>query len=388
MSIKKICKYFAIIISVISLLCFSIAAHAETEKYSIVIKFTAESRPISGSTFKIYYAMNTSGELADEFANLSIEVGDLSDSSNVNRLASTLASYAVTGIAEPVSVAESDGLGCATFTGLSDGIYLVTGASVFIDDIMYTPKPTLVDFSEILDSTVTAGVKYMITANASETNQPISRTVKKIWDDDNNEYRPESVTVQLYQNETLYDEEILSAENNWEYTWDRLSPRYDWNVVESVVPAGYTVSLVLDGQTVTVTNRGKSSSIFETNTETSTTTTDISGMSTTTTVITGISTNESTATTMTNETGTVSTNTTIATNTGTHETITSSTKTGGNSTPSGNSGTNTFGGGGGNGKQPTLPQTGQLWYPVPILFVLGLILFFVGIAFGDENEKG
>lgn len=332
--------------------------------------------------------MNTSGELADEFANLSIEVGDLSDSSNVNRLASTLASYTVTGIAEPVSVAESDGLGCATFTGLSDGIYLVTGASVFIDDIMYTPKPTLVDFSEVLDSTVTAGVKYMITANASETNQPISRTVKKIWDDDNNEYRPESVTVQLYQNETLYDEEILSAENNWEYTWDRLSPRYDWNVVESVVPAGYTVSLVLDGQTFTVTNRGKSSSIFETNTETSTTTTDISGMSTTTTVVTGISTNESTATTMTNETGTVSTNTTIATNTGTHETITSSTKTGGNSTPSGNSGTNTFGGGSGNGKQPTLPQTGQLWYPVPILFVLGLILFFVGIAFGDENEKG
>ena len=406
--------------------------------------------------------MDTGGELVGGFASLSVEVGDLSDSSNVNRLASTLASYAVTGIAEPVSVAESDGLGCATFTGLSDGIYLVTGASVFIDDMMYTPKPTLIDFSEVLGSTVTAGVKYTITANATDTNHPVSRTVKKIWEDNGNPNRPQSVTVQLYRNETLYEEKTLSAENGWEYTWNGLNPRYDWNIVETNVPDGYKVSLVPDGETFTVTNTGDFPNPPGTSTPTPATTAEVPTTTNTATTATGSSQNTTvkstnntsgvnTATTATNGTGTGSTpaNTTgsatnptnTATNgtntgtnttgTGTNETGgtvqtgmetsgtgtgtagtdftetdttsstgatgTSSSKTGGNSgnsTPSGNlggggffGGNGGFFGGGGGESVPILPQTGQLWYPVPILFLSGLFLFLIGFVAGDDNEK-
>ena len=359
------------------------------------VKITAESRPISGSTFKIYYAMNENGELAGGFSDLSVEVGDLSDSTNASRLASTLAAYAVTGVAQPVSVAVSDGLGICTFTGLTKGTYLVTGNSVFIGDLMYTPKPTLISFSEITDPTVTAGVKYAIVASAFE-------------DDNNNEYRPESVTIQLYQNETLYDEEILSAENNWEYTWDNLNPRFDWNVVESVVPDGYTVSLIPDGETFTVIN--KSPGTFQTSTTTdipgasTTTTTNISANSTSTTVTSGtgtVTTNAtSTDTNTTNtDTDTTDTNGTDTANTGTSGTTTSSKKGGntGNSGNSGNSGNlgNSGKSNGGatpksgstNGKQPTLPQTGQLWYPVPILFIFGLLLFLIGFVAGGDNEK-
>ena len=372
------------------------------------IKFSADSQPISGSTFKIYYAMNENGELAGGFSDLSVEVGDLSDSTNASRLASTLAAYAVTGVAQPVSVAVSDGLGICTFTGLTKGTYLVTGNSVFIGDLMYTPKPTLISFSEITDPTVTAGVKYAIVASAFEANERVSRTVKKVWDDNNNEYRLESVTIQLYRNEMPYDEKILSAENNWEYTWDNLNPRFDWNVVESVVPDGYTVSLIPDGETFTVIN--KSPGTFQTST-----TTDIPGASTTTT--TNISAN-STSTTVTSGTGTVTTNATSTdtntTNTGTDTTntngtdtantdtsgTTTSSKKGGNTGNSGNSGNSGNLGNSGksnggatpksgstNGKQPTLPQTGQLWYPVPILFIFGLLLFLIGFVAGGDNEK-
>ncbi len=381
MSIKRLCKYFTIIISVVCLMCFSIVGHAETENYSIRIQFTVESKPASGSSFKIYYAMNTSGELSGGFANLNVETGDLSDSKNVNRLASTLAAYTMTGVAKPVSVAKTDGLGCATFAGLSDGIYLVTGTSVIIDNVVYTPKPTLIDFKNATGSTVTAGIKYAITADASDVNTPISRTVKKIWDDGNSSSRPESVTVQLYQNETLYDEEILSAENNWEYTWDSLNPRYDWNVVETSVPDGYTVSLTLDDKIFTVENKGQSIGTFVTNTGTSTPTTAyVSGADT------------STATVDTAVTGTETTDTAITGNGTSSSTVLTNATNPKNSSPKSNvttyrnpyipTPTNN------NTNQSKLPQTGQLWYPVPILFVLGLILFFIGIAFGDENEKG
>ena len=448
MSIKNLCKYFTVIISVVSLLCFSVTAHAETENYSIRIRFATESKPLAGSTFKVYHAMDTGGELVGGFASLSVEVGDLSDSSNVNRLASTLASYAVTGIAEPVSVAESDGLGCATFTGLSDGIYLVTGASVFIDDIMYTPKPTLIDFAEILGSTVTAGVKYTITANATDTNHPVSRTVKKIWEDNGNPNRPETVTVQLYRDEVLYEEKVLSAESGWEYTWNGLNPRYDWNVVETNVPDGYTVSLVPDGETFTVTNTGDFPDTPGTSTPTPATTAEVPATTNTATTATGSSQNTTvksndintnttvTGTSPANTTGSATNSTNTATNgtntgTGTNETGgtvqtgmetsgtgtgtagtdftetdttsstgatgTSSSKTGGNSgnsTPSGNLGSGGFFGGNGGffggssgGNTPILPQTGQLWYPVPILFLSGLFLFLIGFVAEDDNEK-
>lgn len=37
-------------------------------------------------------------------------------------------------------------------------------------------------------------------------------------------------------------------------------------------------------------------------------------------------------------------------------------------------------------KQPELPQTGQLWWPVPVMFVVGVLLFLVGIIVCCTNS--
>ena len=55
-------------------------------------------------------------------------------------------------------------------------------------------------------------------------------------------------------NTIVFDQQILSDENQWSYTWNDLSSRYTWNVVETTVPEGYTESSIKEGNTVVLTN--------------------------------------------------------------------------------------------------------------------------------------
>ena len=74
-----------------------------------------------------------------------------------------------------------------------------------------------------------------------------------MWEQDLDNNRPSSIQVDLLQrdvqgNTILYDQQILNAENHWSYTW---------NVVETTVPRGYTVSSNSEGNTVVLTNTAK-----------------------------------------------------------------------------------------------------------------------------------
>jgi len=83
--------------------------------------------------------------------------------------------------------------------------------------------------------------------------------VTKVWKDNNDEeeLRPDSVTVQLYKNGEAYGETIkLSAANSWSYAAEL--PVYEngekitWSVKEISIPRYYTVSY--DQNTLTITN--------------------------------------------------------------------------------------------------------------------------------------
>ena len=89
-----------------------------------------------------------------------------------------------------------------------------------------------------------------------------------MWEQDLDNNRPASIQVDLLQrdvqgNTILYDQKILNAENHWSYTWNDLSSKYIWNVVETTVPRGYTVSSNSEGNTVVLTNTAKTPVIVE-----------------------------------------------------------------------------------------------------------------------------
>ena len=101
-----------------------------------------------------------------------------------------------------------------------------------------------------------------VTSIPTPESETVSRTVRKLWLDGNNEdkKRPEYIYVQLKQNGASYGSAVrLEASNNWRYTWDNL-PKYKevnsneehvYTVEEIGAMVGYTSSI--NGMTITNT---------------------------------------------------------------------------------------------------------------------------------------
>lgn len=347
MIIRRLSIFLVTVLTVIFCLGGTFAVNASSD-YSLTVQFDTDLGPVAGSEFKIYYAMSSDGKLYGDFADLKVEVGDLNSSENLNDLAYTLASYTESGFSEPIFEANTDALGSVAFSDLSAGIYLVTGSSAQINDILYTPKPFViripgftVDGETVSD--VVAKVKY---DRQVITPEPISRTVAKVWDDSDNDARPKSVTVQLLENGKVYDEVTLSSSNNWTYTWDTLASESDWQVIEVDVPDDYTVTITLDGTVFTVEN--KNDKHIPPTSEPDNDSDD------------------------SNKDPSQSENPSDPQNSSNLQNS-SDLKT----PPSSQN-------------PPKLPQTGQLWWPVPVLIASGILLLIIGVLatyLGDNNDQ-
>lgn len=79
-------------------------------------------------------------------------------------------------------------------------------------------------------------------------------TVRKVWSDGNDAHAADSVTVNLLCDGEIRETQTLSAENQWTYTFDRLSEGHTWSAEEAAVPEGYDVSYTTEGNVTTITN--------------------------------------------------------------------------------------------------------------------------------------
>lgn len=92
-------------------------------------------------------------------------------------------------------------------------------------------------------------------ANPPKPDSDISVSVRKQWDDNNNEQgiRPKSVTVQLIKDGIVFRTAQLDESNSWSFRFDKLS---DGNyTVKEITPDGYSASYTrTNGNLYTVTN--------------------------------------------------------------------------------------------------------------------------------------
>jgi predicted outer membrane repeat protein len=91
----------------------------------------------------------------------------------------------------------------------------------------------------------------------------VTINVTKVWDDNNNPNRPNSVTIVLGNDVGVVDTISLSSNNNWAYSFTNL-PKYktdgnliNYNVDEPNVPEGYTKSILNNDNVFTITNTNK-----------------------------------------------------------------------------------------------------------------------------------
>lgn len=224
---------------------------------------------------------------------------------------------------KPLVTAETDAQGTALFSGLDDGTYLLTGTPHKVGDKILEPEMSLLTLpgkdeagNPLADITVQP--KFEVKNDTAL----IEYRVIVLWEDAPTAYRtlsdqwkhPEVVDVYLYRNGTLEDTVQPGRTNNWQQTWTETDPTAIWAVVEDV-PDGYTARYDRDGNTFIIINTPKVEDPSE-------------------------------------PTETEPEETKPQENTKPQETT----------KPSG----------------PKLPQTGQLWWPVPVLALIGFVLFLLG----------
>lgn len=139
------------------------------------------------------------------------------------------------------------------------GLYLVLGDRCSQGGYYYDAAPFIVMLPSLDSQTNTwkydamAEPKYEVKSIPSHSHT-VTRKALKVWNDTaNTAARPDTITVQLLRNGMVYQTATLSKSNNWQYTWTGLSSAYNWTVAE-LTPSKYTVGIVQEGITFVLTN--------------------------------------------------------------------------------------------------------------------------------------
>lgn len=306
---------------------------------SLSIAFFHDDKPIEGATFHINKVADVQGSeyvLTEDFEKYNVSLNDIENVDKLGSLVTTFSACVARDRFIPYSEGVTNSKGRLFIEGIEAGLYFVTGDNVTINGVTYIPQPFIFAMPGDNDNyNVVVEPKYdLFSDDGPET---VDRRVLKIWDDGNNENgkRPESITVQLLKNGDIFDEVVLSEENNWRYNWEMLSAKDQWLVIEKEVPDNYVLSIAQQGVTFTITNTYNG-------TEPPEETTIPSG---------GEVLDETVSTTV------------PANPTTTHDPEDSEKP-----------------------EEPTLPQTGQLWWPVPVLLFAGFLLCAMGIVLKSRGE--
>ncbi|MBE6850761.1 MAG: Cna B-type domain-containing protein [Ruminococcus sp.] len=314
-----------------------------------ILSQTEEGVKLAGMQWDIYKIGGRDAEgkyeLQGAFEKYPVSLEDTSTSA-LTFAAETLNTFATVYKEKPLDSKKADENGALKFEDLGVGLYLVSGDYVQIDDTYYFPAPFLMEVTEFGGENqvydMVAFPKY-IYMNAEEKSE---YTVKKVWANDelHTFTRTPYVTVEIYCDDLLYQTVRLDESNDWTYSWSSDKP-YDWKVLEVDIPKDYFVVFRNNEKQYVVVNSFNTASSIEDSTQWT------DSVVTETVESTEKSTDETIATSETVK-ATENTSTSITTST----TIITTTTT----TPE------------------KLPQTGQLWWPVPVLALAGLVLMGIG----------
>ena len=241
----------------------------------LTISYAHDHAPISGAQFDLYYVAsvdaNANFTLVGDFRVYPVQVNGL-NAEELKMLAETLSSYVDRDELTPLDSGSTNSQGDLFFpssrSALKPGLYLVMGRALAKDGYTYRAEPFLVSLPKL--NADTGAWDYKLIAEPKHTreeNPPtppddstVERRVLKIWKQDAESLRPQEVAIQLLKDGAIYDTVTLNAGNSWRYVWEKL-PEYNedgtkivWRVTEDAVADDYKVLISQEGVTFTVVN--------------------------------------------------------------------------------------------------------------------------------------
>lgn len=365
-----ICAFAVMLFSMAGML---LHADAAGTKGTLTLWCVKDDDVVSDMHWQIYrvgYRVDNDYVFEGDFENCRPTLGDEEkpmlewDSDTVAAAAETLKVYSIAENMTPIDSGYTKQNGSITFSGLENGLYLVWGDILKKGNTTYVPSAVFFEMRGEEAAVLNAYPKIVMRTKSTTITE---YSVRKVWEND--EFQPwdRSVRIiaELYRDNEPYKEITLDESNDWTFSWADKGD-HSWFVYEKVIPEKYTVAYKNNETQYLIINTYKDR------------TEESSGDTTTTTRPTsdydydeGSMSNRSSSgndTSVYNTTGQQSTHTVTAT--GINTAVTTS-----------DSDFMTDG---------KLPQTGQLWWPVPVFGCGGIVLIGIGKHLAkkdDDNES-
>lgn len=229
---------------------------------------TQETKAMKDVGFRLYKVADVSDAAvftaATKFADAAVSLNDVESVGAWADMAATLLAYADAGGVAADFTGTTDADGRVSFSGLTVGLYLLAGDTAVVNDYSYTPTPTMIMLPTLLEDDTweyDPVVDVKVTRSFLTEYQDI--TVKKVWENKGRTEYPDSVELELLRDGQVQETITLNVANNWSFTWKDLPGTYEgadgtkaytYTVNEKQVPAGYSVSVSRNGSSFTVTN--------------------------------------------------------------------------------------------------------------------------------------
>lgn len=374
---KKLGAVF-FILGTLALFCLSCLCFVASAEGAVTMTLVCEARGeiVEGMPWSVFRIGSYDGgkiELEGEFTEYPVDMSDLS-TSGLADAASTLKEYAFTYNIEPNGIGITQSNGKVAFDSLEYGVYLVAANKLNVGDKSFVPTPAIVSIGSEQAADMTVYPK--ITSVRTLADEYERFTLRKVWEDYDGIEKPTEIVVDIYRDYELYETVTLSADNDWNYGWEELTGS-EWTMIERKIPEKCTVVYRNDGRRYIVVNTYNPEFEFDWGADyppagvtTAVTGAVLDGVETRTTVVNSFPTDEADETTVSADT--------VTSPTVSDETPDTTVK--GGNTPSL---TTTA--------ENKLPQTGQLWWPVPVMTIIGLIFIAVGTRIileckSEDNE--
>lgn len=236
---------------------------------SVELRYHQGNVDFDGVDFRVYKVADMDDSvnftLAGEFEDYPISLNGEMTAADWVSAAGVLAGYVDRDKVQPDYAGKTDEKGVYAINKLDAGLWLVSGGShqrtyrttengeSVLHRVYYHAAPFLVATPSLENGQwlYDVGISPKFTASEDEY---ISRRVLKVWDDAGYEsQRPGALTFDLVRDGEIYDTVELNAGNAWRAQWDDLDNSYRWRIVEHAA-GNYSVSARQEGMTYVVTN--------------------------------------------------------------------------------------------------------------------------------------
>lgn len=240
-------------------LCTYAAGNEASHDCSLTLTYTKENVHFTGLEIKLYQVakMTDEGDFqkAAPFDSYPVKIDEVTSQVEWNEIANTIEGYVQADEIAPYRVDITDEMGTVVFDNLEEGLYLVREVSAEFDGREYEFFSTMVCLPRMENGVYIYEIKAIPKAVAKEpVPEETLYSILKLWNDEGNDQRPESITVDILKNGGTAETVKLDSSNNWSYSFKSENADDTWSVVERNVPKGYEVKVTDRGTSFIIVN--------------------------------------------------------------------------------------------------------------------------------------